>query len=53
MPSRSFRINAGGLGRQASLAAQLIAAGVNAPVLKLSIGGFDTHEYQRVITKDC
>ena len=47
MPSRSFRINAGGLGRQASLAAQLIAAGVNAPVLKLSIGGFDTHEYQR------
>ena len=47
MPSQSFRINAGSLGRQASLAAQLIAAGVNAPVLKLSIGGFDTHEYQR------
>ena len=47
LPGRSFRINAGGLGRQASLAAQLIAAGVNAPVLKLSIGGFDTHEYQR------
>ena len=47
LPNRSFRINARDLGRQASLAAQLIVAGVNAPVLKLKISGFDTHEDQR------
>jgi len=41
-----LRINAGELGRQAAMAAQLVQAGIDAPVLKLKIGGFDTHEYQ-------
>ena len=45
---RSFQdIRGGDLGRQAALAATLINAGVDAPVLKMKIGGFDTHEYQR------
>jgi len=47
LPEQSFIIDADDLGRQASLAAQLIVAGVNAPVLKLKIDGFDTHENQR------
>ncbi len=41
-----LRINAGELGRQAAMAAQLVQAGIDAPVIKLKIGGFDTHEYQ-------
>ena len=41
-----FRINAGELGRQAAMAAKLVQAGIDAPVLKLKIGGFDTHEHQ-------
>ena len=47
LPKQSFYIDADDLGRQASLAAQLIVAGINAPVLKLKIDGFDTHENQR------
>lgn len=35
------------LSGQAALAARLIAADVEAPVLKLKISGFDTHEYQQ------
>jgi uncharacterized protein (DUF1501 family) len=35
------------LSGQAALAARLIAADVDAPVLKLKISGFDTHEYQQ------
>tara|TARA_B110000305_G_C19136192_1_gene491281 strand:- start:137 stop:718 length:582 start_codon:yes stop_codon:yes gene_type:complete len=41
-----FRINAGELGRQAAMAAKLVQAGIDAPVLKLKISGFDTHEHQ-------
>ena len=41
-----FRINAGELGRQAAMAAKLVQAGIDAPVLKLKIDGFDTHENQ-------
>lgn len=37
---------AGDLGRQIDLAATLIEAGVTAPVLKLKITGFDTHDAQ-------
>ena len=44
---RHFNIDGGDLGRQAALAATLISAGVDAPVLKMKIGGFDTHENQR------
>lgn len=40
------RFGGGDLGQQAALAARLIAADVDAPVLKLKISGFDTHEYQ-------
>jgi len=39
-------IEAGEVGRQATMAARLIAAGVDAPVLKIKIDGFDTHENQ-------
>ncbi|MAV48157.1 MAG: DUF1501 domain-containing protein [Alphaproteobacteria bacterium TMED89] len=45
--ARHVRIDGGELGRQAALAATLIRAGVDAPVLKMKIGGFDTHENQR------
>ena len=41
-----FRIKAGELGRQAAMAATLVQAGIDAPVLKLKIDGFDTHENQ-------
>ncbi|MBB24844.1 MAG: twin-arginine translocation pathway signal protein [Geminicoccus sp.] len=44
---RHVNIDGGDLGRQAALAATLINAGVDAPVLKVKIGGFDTHENQR------
>jgi len=44
---RHVKIDGGDLGRQAALAATLINAGVDAPVLKMKIGGFDTHENQR------
>lgn len=44
---RHVNIDGGDLGRQAALAATLINAGVDAPVLKMKIGGFDTHENQR------
>ena len=36
----------GDFGRQAEMAALLIEAGVSAPVLKLRLDGFDTHEFQ-------
>ena len=39
-------MNAGNFGRQAGMAAHLVDAGMKAPVLKLKIGGFDTHENQ-------
>lgn len=45
--SDSLRFEAGDLGRQAAIAAQLIDAGIDAPVLKLKIDGFDTHELQQ------
>lgn len=41
-----MRINAGDFGKQISMAASLIDAGIDAPVLKLKINGFDTHENQ-------
>ena len=41
-----LRFNAGDFGRQAAMAAQLIDAGIDAPVLKIKIDGFDTHENQ-------
>ena len=41
-----MRINAGDFGKQVSMAASLIDAGIEAPVLKLKINGFDTHENQ-------
>ena len=44
--SRHFKIRAGDLGRQLSLASTLIAAGIDTPVLKVKIDGFDTHEDQ-------
>ena len=40
------RVNAGDLGRQLSSAAKLIAAGINTPIFKVKIDGFDTHENQ-------
>ncbi len=43
---RNFNIRAGDLGRQLSLASTLIAAGIDTPVLKVKIVGFDTHEDQ-------
>ena len=44
--NRNFTIRAGDLGRQLSLASTLIAAGIDTPVLKVKIDGFDTHEDQ-------
>ena len=45
-PNSQLRFNAGDFGRQAAMAAQLIDAGIDAPVLKIKIDGFDTHENQ-------
>lgn len=44
-----YRVNLGqnSFAQQASHAVKMIHAGVDAPVLKLSLGGFDTHERQR------
>ena len=44
--NNNLNINAGDFGKQASMAAYLIDAGISAPVLKLKIGSFDTHENQ-------
>ena len=41
-----MQINAGDFGKQVSMAASLIDAGIDAPVLKLKINGFDTHDNQ-------
>ena len=41
-----IRYDAGEFGRQAAMAAQLIDAGIDAPVLKIKLDGFDTHENQ-------
>lgn len=43
---RDIRYDAGAFGRQAAMAAQLIDAGIDAPVLKIKLDGFDTHEQQ-------
>ncbi|MDB4110450.1 DUF1501 domain-containing protein [Amylibacter sp.] len=44
--NKNLNINAGDFGKQASMAAYLIDAGISAPVLKIKIGSFDTHENQ-------
>ena len=44
--NKNLNINAGDFGKQASMAAYLIDAGISAPVFKLKIGSFDTHENQ-------
>ena len=44
-PNSQLRFNAGDLGRQAAMAAQLIDAGIDAPVLKIKIDGFDTQPF--------
>ena len=44
--NKILNINAGDFGKQASMAAYLIDAGISAPVLKIKIGSFDTHENQ-------
>ena len=44
--NKTLNINAGDFGKQASMAAYLIDAGISAPVLKIKIGSFDTHENQ-------
>jgi uncharacterized protein (DUF1501 family) len=41
-----FRIGGDDFARQLSQTAILIDAGINAPVLKVQLGGFDTHENQ-------
>ncbi|MDP7156704.1 MAG: DUF1501 domain-containing protein [SAR324 cluster bacterium] len=41
-----FRIDGNDFARQLSHTAILIDAGINAPVLKVQLGGFDTHENQ-------
>jgi len=46
------KINAGNLGRQLSVASSLIAAGINTPIFKVKIDGFDTHENQSWRHKD-
>ena len=43
---RDIRYDAGEFGRQAAMAAQLIDAGIDAPVLKIKLDGFDLHEHQ-------
>ena len=45
-PPPQMRISAGDFEKQANMAASLIDAGIDAPVLKLKIDGFDTHENQ-------
>ena len=45
-PKNTLRFDAGDIGRQAAMAAQLIDANIDAPVLKIKIDGFDTHENQ-------
>jgi len=40
------RISAGKLGRQLNHVVNMIAADINTPVYKVSLGGFDTHENQ-------
>jgi len=50
--SNNARIDAGDFGRQAAMAAQLIDAGIDAPVIKLKLDGFDTHELQNWSHKD-
>ena len=37
---------AGDFGLQAAMAAHLIQSGVNVPILKMRLSGFDTHEFQ-------
>ena len=44
---RDFQIKGGDLGSQFSRAVLLINAGISSPILKVKIGGFDTHEGQR------
>ena len=44
--NKNLNINAGDFGKQASMAAYLIDAGISAPILKFKIGSFDTHENQ-------
>jgi len=44
--NNNMKYDAGEFGRQAAMAAQLIDAGLDAPVLKLKLDGFDTHEHQ-------
>ena len=44
--SKNLNIDAGDFGKQASMAAYLIDAGISAPILKIKIGSFDTHENQ-------
>ena len=43
---RHENFGAGDFGLQAAMAAHLIQSGVSVPVLKISLGGFDTHEFQ-------
>ena len=43
----NFHIHNSELGQQLGLALQLIAHEIETPVLKVQLGGFDTHEYQR------
>ena len=43
---RNFQIKGGDLGSQFARAVLLINAGIKSPILKVKIGGFDTHEGQ-------
>ena len=43
---RDFQIEGGDLGAQFTRAVLLINAGISSPILKVKIGGFDTHEGQ-------
>ena len=45
--NRSFQLRGGELGPQLGLALQLVAHEIETPVLKVQLGGFDTHEHQR------
>ncbi len=47
MPARSEDMPKSGLGDQLATAAQLILSGLDVPVIKVSLSGFDTHVYQR------
>ena len=44
---RNFQIKGGDLGSQFTRAVLLINAGISSPILKVKIGGFDTHEGQQ------